>query len=254
MIIPAYWYVSSNLGDNLTPWLIRKMGATACYVPLEDAHGKLIMSGSILSLADGACHVWGAGLGSLDQTVHPMARIHAVRGPLSRDRALADGADCPAIYGDPGLLVPRFHTASPNYQKPIGLVPHFVDQARVFPVYANSPDIQLINILDSVETVADQIAGCRFVVSSALHGIILAVAYRVPFIWAVFSDRVLGEGFKFHDFFGSLGLPVMRPWDLRGPELPSAKEMYKGPIIDAPPHNAVVESFWDARPWDLLSL
>jgi hypothetical protein len=250
MITPAYWYVSSNLGDNLTPWLLRKMGHTAYYVPIESDQSKFIISGSILSLADGACTVWGAGLGAIDQNVKSSARIHAVRGPLSRMRCYGD---CPPIYGDPGLLVPKFYSPRPftspgySHSRQIGLLPHFVDQARVFPVYESHEGIRLINILDSVEAIADAVVGCDLIVSSALHGIILAVAYQVPFLWVRFSDLVIGGDFKFVDFFMSIGVNGdVRPWDLRGPELPGVPEFWKGPILKPPSYD--VTAFWEACP------
>lgn len=247
MIVPAYWFVSSNLGDNLTPWLIRKMNRTACYVPIESEQSKYIISGSILSLADGASTVWGAGLGSIDQQIKPSARVVAVRGPLSRMRAESCGvAPFSDTFGDPGLLVPQFYSPRPSHHRTIGLIPHFVDQARVFPVYEGHRNVHLINILDSVETIADAIVGCDLIVSSALHGIILAVAYQIPFIWVRFSDLIMGGDFKYMDFLLSVGLNI-RWWDLRGGELPAGNDFLLGPVVQPPKYD--IEPFWNLCPF-----
>ena len=110
-MIAAYWYVSGNFGDALTPWMIERIsGRQACYVPAKHPESHYIVVGSILAEAHATSIVWGAGIGSLSEGVHPYASLRAVRGPLSRLRALQSGAVCPSIYGDPALLLPRLYT------------------------------------------------------------------------------------------------------------------------------------------------
>ena len=55
----------------------------------------------------------------------------------------------------------------------------------------------------SIEAVIDAIASWDIVVSSCLHGLVAAVAYGKPVVWAKFSDRMMGDGFKFRDFFAT---------------------------------------------------
>ena len=243
-VVNAFWYVSSNFGDMLTPWLLHALGKTPCYVPKDSPTPKIIMSGSILSEADGSATVWGAGIGSVDQTVNPSAAIRAVRGPISLLKAQAAGVSCPAVYGDPGLLMPRFYSPVEHREPVIGLFPHFVDQERVFPCYAGKEEFSLIDILGPVEKTIEAVTSCDLIVSSALHGCILAIAYQVPFVWVRFSDRVLGGDTKFFDFFSSVNLSI-EVMDLRGPELPSAAD-FRRRAIAPPAYN--VEPFWNLRP------
>jgi hypothetical protein len=49
------------------------------------------------------------------------------------------------------------------------------------------------------------IAAAEVVISSSLHGIVFAHAYNRPAVWLKLSDRVIGAGFKFHDYYGSIG-------------------------------------------------
>jgi hypothetical protein len=63
---------------------------------------------------------------------------------------------------------------------------------------------------DDIDRVLEEITKSQFILSSSLHGLIIAHAYQVPAIWIRHSD--LGEGnnvcFKFHDYFSSVDIPL----------------------------------------------
>ena len=115
--IHAFWCRTPsrpNFGDALTPWLIRRMtGQHPTFVRPEDRREKYLVVGSIIGFAGRASTVWGSGIMNRDDQVSPDARLLAVRGPLTRARALACGADCADVYGDPATLLPRL-TARPR--------------------------------------------------------------------------------------------------------------------------------------------
>lgn len=226
-LVNGYFYVTSNVGDAIGPWLMRAIsGSPVALIPLESETPKVIVSGSILSLANSSCTVWGAGTAKRDAAVAADATILAVRGPLSRICALESGAACPPVYGDPALLMPRYYKPHGSVKScRVGILPHFVDQERVFQAYATEAeehpdDVLLIDVLRSPEHVIDEICSCERIVSSSLHGLILATAYGVPSVWVKFSNKVLGDGTKFYDFFLSIGQDPYLPIDLREAELP----------------------------------
>lgn len=61
--------------------------------------------------------------------------------------------------------------------------------------------VRFIDVLDEPAKVIDAIACCEVVISTSLHGIIVAEAYGVPAVWAIAGDRVLGGEFKFRDYY-----------------------------------------------------
>ena len=59
--------------------------------------------------------------------------------------------------------------------------------------------------------VIDQINMCECVVSSSLHGLIVAEAYGVPARWICVENNLLGGNFKFWDFYESIEKYNMLP-------------------------------------------
>jgi len=135
--------------------------------------------------------------------VNEQTRIRAVRGPISRWRALSCGAKCPPVYGDPAVLLPRFFSESVEPSRDIGYIPHYVDQWRV---RESMPGAFVINTLSSVEAFVAAVRSCRRIVASALHGIIVAHAFGIPAAWVQWSDSIGGDGTKYRDYFASVGL------------------------------------------------
>lgn len=250
-LVKAFWYLSSNAGDALTPWLIRLRGHVPVYAEPGDCR-RIVGAGSIISSAKAHDAVWGSGIGSLSERVPAGAEILAVRGPLTRAAVHVGGGACPAVFGDPGLLAPLVYQPRVTTRRRIGIVAHYVDQERVFDHYA-AADVALIDILQPPDVVIDAIASCDAVLSSSLHGIVFATAYEVPSVWVAFSDRLFGDGSKFADFMLSVGVEPCRAIDLRG-ALPGVDDLCR--IGDAAPAPGRLDTrplvaacpFWEAMP------
>lgn len=215
----AFWTISQNFGDLIGPYLIEKMTET---VPIWSDHkndsGKFIVGGSILNWSDKNSIVWGAGVASLLDRVNPQADIRAVRGPLSRAKALADGASCPAVYGDPGLLLPLVTQLDMREARSVqlGVIPHYVDQVRIdWSSLMENEDVAVFDVFGPIPKIMAGILDCGAIASSSLHGLVVAAALSVPFQWVRFSDSIGGDGTKYRDFFMSIGLDVGEPVDCR---------------------------------------
>ena len=208
--IHAFWCTipsRPNFGDGLTPWLIRRLtGQHPFFVRPEDPRHKYLVTGSIVSFARENCSVWGCGILSRNDSISPLAKLLGVRGPLTRARAIECGAECPEVYGDPALLLPRLYTPRLSDRRFIcGLIPHFSDMPRLSDACKSSSALRLIDIQDPIEEVIDQIVSCEFVASSSLHGIIASHAFGIPAVWVKFRDLPSGDDSKFHDYFQSIG-------------------------------------------------
>jgi pyruvyltransferase len=207
--INVFWCVSPNVGDALSPWLAARIsGRRPVYVDPSVGLGKFMVGGSMLNHATKDCVVWGSGLASMNDQVDAAAEIKAVRGPLSRIRALMCGATVPEVYGDPALVLPRFYTPTGEKTHELGIVAHFKQQHFTLSTLEGHvhETIRVIDVLAPVEEVIEAICSCRFIAASALHGLIIAGAYGIPATWIDLETPIGGDGMKFYDYALSVGV------------------------------------------------
>ena len=83
--------------------------------------------GSILSwLATSKSIVWGSGIIRDKDSIYCQPKeVLAVRGPLTRERLLNEGIDCPEVYGDPALLLPLHYYPSIDHKYKYGIMARF---------------------------------------------------------------------------------------------------------------------------------
>jgi pyruvyltransferase len=131
----------------------------------------------------------------------PRAKLLAVRGPLTRERVTHAN---PLVLGDPGLLAGRLLPIRPPVRYRLGFVPHYVDQGNPQLANLSRKHVDRFRVIDvrcSPAEVVAEIASCEAIISSSLHGLIVADALGIPSAWH-YVERVLGNGFKFRDHFG----------------------------------------------------
>lgn len=168
---------------------------------------NLILIGSILSWADARSLVGGAGL------IHPQiplaatpAYITFLRGPLTARALESRGIDVPNRFADSGILAPRLFPRRIEPRYPVGIVPHYVDQDSDWVSRWSDQGIRVLDVGAPLDEFMLDIQSCELILSSSLHGIVFAHAFGRQALWIELSDCVLGDGFKFYDYYTSLGI------------------------------------------------
>ena len=213
--VSAYWSAGVvNFGDWSGPHIINRLTGRRPLLPNRvKLDPRVVYSvGSILGWFNRSnVDVWGSGLMRpfTDEEIASRRKltgieVHAVRGKLTQQHLVEQiGWDVPDIYGDPALLLPRLYTPHRAGQGKVAFTPHGNHQ-KYFAKHILG-DVNFVNVRSDFRDVIDAIAGARAVVSSSLHGLILAQAYQVPWVWLRIDDHpIWGQFFKFEDFFSTL--------------------------------------------------
>jgi len=250
-VLKLYWSHSKpNFGDWLSPAICRALAHKEVrYAGINRC--DMVALGSLLErlpkgLLSRKLHVWGTG--SIEE--HPVRdckhTVHALRGPRTAAllKQLQPPADQPPVFGDPGLLsellLPLGGRAKPHID--LGLIPHYKDANRptIAQLIEQFPRAEIINVFDSPEAVVARIARCHHVMSSSLHGLIVADALGVPSRWLKLSDSVRGGPWKFKDYYASFDEPLperqiqpLTPNELVGQSLDAVFEGWQAPRLEA---------------------
>ena len=208
----------SNWGDDLNEHIAKRLTEKQFvilpYCRLERFFHieSYLLIGSILALFD-MTHtvVWGSGIlngNDIDKIHGTPDKICAVRGPRTRKELIKKGIPCPEVYGDPALLMPRFYQPVIRTHYSMGIIPHWEDVKKDdVQRLISDPRVKFIKVqgYDNWTDFIDEICSCDFVISSSLHGLIIAEAYGIPSRWVEFGTYIDGWEFKYNDFYESIG-------------------------------------------------
>lgn len=246
--IKLYYAKLANMGDLLNDLVIRRcfdcgvercsflegeISAIGSHLAMYTYHGTPLMKLQQLlnGIREPKVYVWGTGFINYDDCKGRFFKrdmeFLALRGELTRrnvERMTGRTLDIPT--GDAGILADRLLDALPEKRYDLGVIPHICDlkdpaAQALADRYENSI---LINVKDDPIEVVRQIAQCRAVLSSSLHGLIVADSFHVPNMHVVFDERLKGDGYKFDDYYSAYGLPHIQR-DLRQEAAPSLREI-----------------------------
>jgi hypothetical protein len=199
-VIPTFWWDGHpNFGDDMTPWLLPKYGVLPLHRMPRQAH--LAGAGSILEFlpAEYSGAIWGSGLMNEERHPLPEARTLALRGHLTRQLVGARGV---VALGDPGILASR-HVSRPAMRWDVGLVPHGHHREHAdFLALAHMGDsrVKVINVHQPAVRAVREIASCRAIVTTSLHGLVTADSFGIPALWSTLEPPLGGGDFKFRDY------------------------------------------------------
>lgn len=149
-----------------------------------------------------------AGAGKLHEKTKlefDKANILALRGPLT-----AKGLKGSFVLGDPALLADEL-VKREDKEYNLGIIPHWTDTSLEFDTRFAKYNPKIIRVGHDPLEVIREIGRCKKIVSSSLHGIILADAFNIPRRIEI-SPRMIShahqEGglFKWQDYCSSLGM------------------------------------------------
>lgn len=213
--LPLYYWQQKefvNFGDYISLKLVERIVDAPVQVykmNKKNPQKKLLAIGSLLSFAFSDDVIWGTGInGKLlkkESYRFKTLDVRAVRGPLTR-KYLKDNFDIesPEIYGDPALLIPYFFPEfqrNPNVVKNFIVIPHYTE-LKLFP--KKKCDF-VVYPTDPWEEIIQKIIDSDFVISSSLHGIIIAEAYGIPARMLRMTETE--PLFKYQDYYEGTNRP-----------------------------------------------
>ena len=229
--INLIFYNLENYGDALNPFLFRELSGLEIqnkdYLPTLYKVFRRVLSylfsfdkkwiktsimpwqhtilgvGSIIRMSNKRTSVWGAGFMNEGEK-YKGGQLYAVRGRLTSEKLAKEGYPICNVYGDPALLLPLWIAPTEKKIK-IALIPHFKEVEFFKEKYGHKYHIIDLRSRE-VEAITKEISSCQYVLSTSLHGLIVAHSYGTPALW-IKKGYIDTDGFKFHDYFSSVGIP-----------------------------------------------
>lgn len=231
-VVKSYWWTGvPNFGDALAPLLLEHFtGILTEWSPILSAH--IVSIGSVLEHLPPKWDGFVLGSGKLKESSHidlSRATVLSLRGPLS-SRSLYGNF----TYGDPGLLANEL-VGLQTKKWDLGILPHWRD-AELVPRFVNlirpPSTVKVINPRDNPLDVVRQIGSCRRIVTSSLHGMVVADSFNIPRRVEV-SPMLNKEGgdFKFRDYSASISAPFV-PGKMMSPSIRLIEDV-KYTVFDA---------------------
>lgn len=194
-----------NIFYNVLKFIIGKRSNTLDYLkhylfPWQ----KIIFGiGSILDFATKNCIIWGSGFREYNSKTS-CKNIVAVRGyktlnllppPINKDKI---------AIGDPALLLPLVFSPNKIGDNHISIIPHYKEISLMSNL--NQNNYNLIDIrTDNIEEFVTKLNSSKYILSSSLHGLIIAHAYNIKALWIKYGN-VGSSDFKYFDYFSSVNI------------------------------------------------
>lgn len=202
-----WWGCTENLGDYLSnvvfEWMLQRRNIDN--ISSKTLH--LLGIGSIIGLGKFDAIIWGSGIHAFESIENINYRkkfvkydIRALRGPVTKLLMEKMGYDCSkARLGDPAILMPEIYFPSiESKQYEISIISHILLENKDY------GDLHKINIRTTdYKFFIDEILKSKKIISSSLHGIILAESYGVPAVF--FGTGMELQYLKYYDWYFSTG-------------------------------------------------
>ena len=225
-----YWS-GNNFGDELSPQLIHEISglpvqyktwdpspflrwksvlSKICRFRLGElksilwpSESSVVGVGSVIRWGNERSLIWGSGFMNEDDPFRG-GQTFAVRGALTNQKLQKMGFPACHIYGDPAVLLPLWIQPRVAKKHKLGIIPHWKEVDFFIDNYSDKYHIIDLRTND-VKSVVEEICMCEHVLSTSLHGLIVAHAYHIPALWLK-KGYIDTDGFKFKDYFSSVNI------------------------------------------------
>ncbi len=263
--IKVYYVNPNNMGDLLNELIIPKITSRnieQCLNPLSfdimgiGSCGSSIWSNrfpkpgltertkDIIKVVGGKfinkpCGVWGTGFfqdysGQNLKLIRKNTHFIAVRGELSK-RIIEKKINhlINPVLCDGGILASELIPDSIEKRYRVGFIPHFKENQiakdiGLIDMINHMQDAIVIDLREDPISVIKKIAECEYIVSSSLHGCIVADSFHIPNIRVRISD-IPGSGFKFDDYYSGYSI--------------ESKELMVHGVLDFPTERQVLDCY-----------
>lgn len=244
-IILEYWKSKVNIGDALAPviyeYMMKRNGLSKDVSVSKRIH--LMTVGSLIGLMPFDAVIWGTGIHRVNIAKNLINNrkkisydIRAIRGPVTKFVMDIAGYQCPDVFGDPAVLMKLIYQPE-NVKKEydVSVIYHLF--------HKNSEKKEGIHYIDTqtddYNFFINEIIKSKLIISSSLHGIILAETYGIPAIFL--SEGMEEEIIKYFDWYYSTGrcnikmaLSLEEALSMEPMEIPDLEAMRKS-LIDSFP-------------------
>lgn len=193
-----------NIGDEFNDWFwIEVFGPK-----IKDVHADslLVGIGTVLSskLPEAKhYHVIGSGTGYGEpfNVLQDNVTVHFVRGPLTADKL---GLSSNLALTDPAILISELRPQSQTNKIPVAFMTHTGIDSIDYQKLVEDMGWVYISPSEDETSILSKIANAEVLITSAMHGAIMADSYRTKWIPIITSKEILP--FKWEDWCSTMEL------------------------------------------------
>ncbi|MCS5489019.1 polysaccharide pyruvyl transferase family protein [Algoriphagus limi] len=209
-----YWDHSTNWGDSINSFVFQSILGKKVFSSNKvfNLSNREVVTGigSILNSKLSNYSVWGSGFLSEGHGLRTSPnKVLAIRGKLTGKKIKDQfGIEC-EVFGDPGLLFREYYNPDQKLEYSIGIIPHFKEMNEPIIHSIKSRFASEINVIDpriDIFEFANEVKKCERILSSSLHGLVLAESYGIPTIRIKISNKLIGGDFKFLDYYSGVSI------------------------------------------------
>ncbi len=198
-----------NFGDDLNPWLWSKIfGNFENYNSNVDFVGiGSILDNRIFENKENKKIIFGSGVRDFDFSINEYENvdIRFVRGPISSRLTNAD------FITDAAYALRQVETQNVFKKYKISYIPYFRNFYNFnWKLFEKILGIHVINPCEDIEKVIGEIKSSETILTTAMHGAILADLFRIPWMRVKFTkngnETNLTSELKWNDWLMSVGL------------------------------------------------